>query len=206
MLECHHAQYITISLAYHSNISKSQTPNETKNQIITELQHEIECFGSSFSDLVKCYNSYIESINSWLQNCVIQPKERVKNRRVFSPQRAVAPPIFVICPDWSAGIRTLPSQKLSDAIKDLLCHIRRISVKDNENKEASLIDDKKEIKNDDVMGLNSSMICSSLTKVVDRLAKFSEESLKMYEDIKEKSETAVNVYSNYRQQSRAFSI
>ncbi|XP_071728729.1 uncharacterized protein [Rutidosis leptorrhynchoides] len=207
MMKCHHDQYLRISSAYHSNISKTRTPNDTKNhQTMTDLQHETECFGSSFSNLVKCYNSYIESINSWLQNCISQPKERVKNRRVFCPQRAVGPPIFVICRDWSTGIRSLPTQKLSDAIKDLLCHIRRLSVENYENNDVGLIENGEEMKNHQVSGSNLSMVRSSLTKVLDRLTKFSEDSLKMYEDIKQQSEIAGNAYSSYRRPSRAFSI
>ncbi|PWA86628.1 hypothetical protein CTI12_AA094430 [Artemisia annua] len=198
MLECHHTQYITISLASHSNISRTKSQHgETKNQILAEVQHEIEYFGSSFSDLVKCYTLYVESINTWLQNCIILPKERAKGRRAFCPWRAVAPPIFVICRNWSAGIQNLPSQKLSDTIKDLLSNVRLLYDAELENGQ--------ETKNDDV-GLNLSIIHSSLTKVLDRLTKFSEDSLKMYEDIKQNSETAGNAYSNYRPPPRPFSI
>ncbi|GJW10089.1 nitrate regulatory gene2 protein [Tanacetum coccineum] len=177
--------------------TKSQH-GETKNQILAELQHEIEYFGSSFSDLVKCCTLYVESINSWLQNCIILPKERAKSRRAFCPRRAVAPPIFVICRDWSAGIQNLPSQKLSDTIKDLLSNVRLLSDAELKNGQ--------EMKNDDVLGLNLSTIHSSLTKVLDRLTKFAEDSLKMYEDIKHNSETAGNAYSNYRPPPRPFSI
>ncbi|KAI3669266.1 hypothetical protein L6452_40494 [Arctium lappa] len=207
MLECHHAQYITSSLAYHSKISKTATHHdESKNQITVVLQHAMECFGSSFADLVNSYSSYIESINGWLHNCIIQPKERVKNRRAFSPRRAVAPPIFVICRDWSTGFRSLPSQKLGDAIKDLLSHICRLSVEELENKRISTTENGEEMKNVDVTISNLNTIHSGLTKVLDRLTKFSEASLKMYEDMKQNSETFGNVYSNYRAPPRAYSI
>lgn len=116
-LECHHAQYITISLAYHlKKPTEGTRQEETKKQIMVELQHKIECFGLSFANMVNSHTSYIESINNWLQNCIIQPKERMK-RRLFSPRRSVAPPMFVICGDWSAELQSLPSQQLSDAIK-----------------------------------------------------------------------------------------
>ncbi|XP_024978520.1 nitrate regulatory gene2 protein [Cynara cardunculus var. scolymus] len=207
MLECHHAQYIISSLAYCSKISKTGTHHdESKNQITVDLQHEIECFGSSFADLVNSHSSYIESINGWLHNCIIQPKERVKNRRAFSPRRAVAPPIFVICRDWSTGFRNLPSQKLSDAIKDLLAHIRRLSLEELEHKRISSIENREETKNGDVRTSSLSTIHSGLTKVLDRLTNFSEASLKMYEDMKQNTETFGNVYSSYRAPPRAYSI
>ncbi|CAH1421691.1 unnamed protein product [Lactuca virosa] len=200
MLECHHAQHKTISSSHHFTISRTQIhQNESKNQILIELQHEIECFALSFTDLIKCYTSYINSINNWLQNCITQPKERAKSRRVFSPRRAVAPPIFVICRDWLAGVRALPAQKLSDAIKDLVSHVHRVSMEEFEKKEM-------DVENGEVMGLDLSKIHVGLTKVLDRLTKFSEESLKMYEEIKENSETAGSVYLNYRPPMRAFSV
>ncbi|KAI3784317.1 hypothetical protein L1987_43415 [Smallanthus sonchifolius] len=198
MLECHHAQYIAISSANHSKNSRTRVHHETKNQtIMTELEQEVECFRLSFSDLVKSYTSYVESINNWLQNCIVQPKERVKGRRAFSPR--VGPPIFVMCRDWSAGIRTLPSQRLSDVIKEFLCHVHRISIEEEtKKKELSLIENGDVMKMDDVVGSDLSMIHGSLTKVFDRLTNYCEESLKMYEEMKEKSESAGNLYSNYR--------
>lgn len=207
MLQCHRAQYITISSAYDSNISKTRSHlDEDKNRVMSELLHETERFGSSFSDMVKSYTSYVESINSWLQNCIVLPKERVKGRRVFSPRQAVAPMIFVIFRDWSTGLRTLPSQKLSDAIKTFVSHIRLVCVEEHESKEISLIENGEQTKQDDVIGSDLSMIHSSMTKVLDLMTKFSEDSVKMYEDIKEKSEIAGNVYSNYQPPNRAFSI
>lgn len=198
MLECHHAQFKTISSSHNLSISRTGTHyNESKNQIMINLQNEIEYFALSFTDLIKCYTSYIESINNWLQNCITQPKERAKSRRAFSPRRAVAPPIFVICRDWLAGVRALPAQKLGDAIKDLLSHVRRVSMEEFERKEMGF-------ENDEVTGFNLSKIHAGLTKVVDRLTEFSEESLKMYEEIKENSETAGNVYLNYKPPIRAF--
>lgn len=206
MLECHHAQYITISLAYHLKKPTNGThQEEAKKQIMDGLQHEIECFGLSFADMVNSHTSYVESINSWLQNCIIQPPERVKGRRPFSPRRAVAPPIFVICRDWSAGIQTLPAQQLSDAIKAFLSHLHQQQSAEEVDQKLTVSNDDG-TKNDGVTEVNLGSMHSSLTKVLDGLTKFSEASLKMYEDIKQKSDTAQNVYSNYRPPPRAYSI
>ncbi|KAI7746498.1 hypothetical protein M8C21_026236 [Ambrosia artemisiifolia] len=208
MLECHHAQYITISLAYHLKTSKTQ--QETKRQIMDELQHKIECFGLSFADMVNSQTSYVESINGWVQNCIIQPKERTK-RRAFSPRRPTGPPIYVICLDWSAGIKHLPAQQLSDSIKAFLSHLQQHPVNEHpvNDVETGLNgeEDKGEeaTRNDDVASLKLQSMHASLTKVLDGLTKFAECSLKMYEDIKQKSEKAQHAYSNYRP-PRAYSI
>lgn len=120
MLECHHAQHITISLAYHAKSSMGNPQGDTKREIMVELQHEIECFGLSFADWINSYTSYVEALNGWLQNCIMQPREKSQGRRAFSPRRVLAPPIIVLGRDWSAGIKDLLSEEFSDAIKAFL--------------------------------------------------------------------------------------
>lgn len=205
MLECHHAQYITISLAYHAKNSTRTPQGDAKQEIMDQLQHEMECFGLSFADWINSHNSYVEALNGWLQNCIMQPREKSKGRRAFSPRRVVAPPIIVLGRDWSAGIKNLPSEELTEAIKSLLYDLRHSVQRQEEepqNKEPVLdasSNIEADVKEENPAGSsNLSSIHSSLTKVLDRLTKFSEASLKMYEDIRQKNETAQNAYSNYR--------
>ncbi|XP_004237412.1 protein ALTERED PHOSPHATE STARVATION RESPONSE 1 [Solanum lycopersicum] len=214
MLECHHAQYITISLAYHAKASASSPQGETQKLIMSQLQDEVECFGLSFANWINSHTSYVEALNSWLQNCILQPRERTKGRRAFSPRRVLAPPIFVLCRDWSTGIKSLPSEELSDAIKDFLYDLRHSVGHHSEElqkKETTPepgneeLEGKDEEKNDEKSS-NLNCIHSSLTRVLDRLTKFSEASLKMCEDIRQKCDTARNAYLNYRPAPRSFSI
>ncbi|KAJ0252421.1 Uncharacterized protein HA466_0132150 [Hirschfeldia incana] len=185
MLECHHSQYITISLAYHCrNASKNGRENALKRRIWSELLEETECFGLSFADLVNGMSSYVEALNGWLHNCVLLPQERsTRNRRPWSPRRVLAPPIFVLCRDWSAGIKSLPSDELSGSIKEFSADMEMLG---------------EEEKEDSVLGSEDlSSVHSSLAKLLERLKKFSEASLKMYEDVKVKSEEAVVAYTNH---------
>ncbi|CAL1376706.1 unnamed protein product [Linum trigynum] len=100
MLACHHAQYITISLACHlrSTTATATTPQgDTRRQALSQLLQEIECFGLGFANWVNSHTSYVQALNGWLLHCIMQqPQERSKNRRPFSPRRALAPPIFVL--------------------------------------------------------------------------------------------------------------
>jgi len=148
---------------------------------LAELLEETECFGLSFVDLVHSMASYVEALNGWLHNCVLLPQERsTRNRRPWSPRRGLAPPIFVLCRDWSAGIKTLPSDELSGSIKGFSLDMEMLG----EEKGGSLL----------VSDLSS--VHSSLAKLLERLKKFSEASLKMYEDVKVKSEAARVAYTN----------
>ncbi|GER35159.1 hypothetical protein STAS_11416 [Striga asiatica] len=188
MLECHHSQYITISLAYHARGSAVAPPGETQRQIILQLMDEVEFFGLSFTDWVNSYTSYVGSLNSWLQNSILQPPpgDRHKGRRAaFSPRRHLAPPIFVLCRDWSAGIKSLPSQEVSDSVKGFLAELRR-SVRHQAEESKKMDESLTELKHDDEGGSNVGSIQGSLTKVLDRLTKFSEGSVKVCEDILQK--------------------
>ncbi|XP_055833774.1 protein ALTERED PHOSPHATE STARVATION RESPONSE 1 isoform X2 [Solanum dulcamara] len=214
MLECHHAQYITISLAYHAKASASSPQGDTQKLIMSQLQDEVECFGLSFANWINSHTSYVEALNSWLQNCILQPRERTKGRRAFSPRRVLAPPIFVLCRDWSTGIKSLPSEELSDAIKDFLYDLRhsvRHHSEELQKKETTPEPGNEELEAKDEEKIdekssNLNCIHSSLTRVLDRLTKFSEASLKMCEDIRQKCDTARNAYLNYRPAPRSFSI
>ncbi|KAL6583127.1 hypothetical protein OROMI_005205 [Orobanche minor] len=199
MLECHHSQYITISLAYHVKGSMVAPPGETQRQIINQLQDEVEYFGLSFADWINSYTSYVESLNGWLQNCILQPRGPHKGRRAFSPRRSLAPPIFVLCRDWSAGIKCLPSQEVSDAVRVFLADLRR-SVRHHNT------DPENDGGGGDGGGSSVGSIQGSLTRVLDRLTKFSEGSVKVCEDILQKCESARNAYDNYRAPPRSFSI
>ncbi|XP_021752744.1 uncharacterized protein LOC110718231 [Chenopodium quinoa] len=208
MLECHHAQYITISLAYHAKTAMGTLGSEAHKQIMAQLQYEFECFGLSFADWMNSLTSYVEAINGWLQNCVLQPQERGRgSRRPFSPRRVVAPPIFVLCRDWSAGIKALPSEEVSDAIKNFLSDLQQLIKQQQqaeEKKERAVSESNGELqegKDEDAnegKSENLGSIHTSLTKVLDKLTKFSEASLKLYEDIRQKNEAARLAYLNPR--------
>ncbi|TYK16746.1 DUF632 domain-containing protein/DUF630 domain-containing protein [Cucumis melo var. makuwa] len=205
MLECHHAQYITISLAYHSKSTAMGTPRaDAQRQISVQLRQEIECFGLSFANWINSLASYVGALNGWLQHC-IQPQERSKSRRPFSPRRVIAPPIFVLCRDWLIGIDDLPSNELSNAIRAFLAELNcSISQQAELQRKQKLVEantgEELEGKGNENNTFSSNLSCihSSLTKVLDRLTKFSEASLKMYEDVRQKSEAAQSTYLNYK--------
>ncbi|XP_044460711.1 protein ALTERED PHOSPHATE STARVATION RESPONSE 1-like [Mangifera indica] len=207
MLECHHAQYITISLAYHSR-SPAETPQgDTCKQILAQLLEEIECFGLSFADWINSLTSYVIALNGWLLNCIIPQRERSKSRKPFSPRRAVAPAIFVLCRDWVAGLSGLPSEELSNDVKMFLLNLQKLMQQQAEQQQpedqklldanTGESDGKDEEKNGNVSA-NLCSLHSSLAKVLDRLNKFSEASLKMYEDIRLKNDQAVESYARLK--------
>ncbi|XP_077213610.1 protein ROLLING AND ERECT LEAF 2-like [Tasmannia lanceolata] len=207
MLECHHTQYITISLAYHTRSSACIPQSESHSQVIAHLQNEMECFGSSFTNWIDAHNSYVNALNNWLQNCILKPSQEHSRRRMaFSPRRALAPPIFVLCRDWLGGLKALPSLELSDAVKGFLSDLcgafgQQVEVQQKKQTandlESNRETESKEDENCEKVS-NLSSLQASLTLALDRLTKFAVASLKMYEDVRQTSEKARADYTNAR--------
>lgn len=203
MLECHHSQYITISLAYHSKSSTGTPQGDAHRQIMDQLLQELECFGLSFADWINGLTSYVEALDNWLQICLLPSRERSR-RSLFSPRQSHGPPIFAVCRDWVVKIRGLSSNELTAAIRTFMSDLHHMMDNQAElqKKTVEAKTEESENKNDENSSgdssSNLSCIQTSLTKVLDRLTKFSEESLKMYEDIKQTNETARIQYSNCR--------
>ncbi|KAF4370562.1 hypothetical protein F8388_020148 [Cannabis sativa] len=203
MLECHHSQYITISLAYHSKSTTGTPQGDAHRQIMDQLLQELECFGLSFAKWINSLTSYVEALNNWLQICLLPPRERSR-RSLYSPRRSLGPPIFAVCREWVIKIRGLSSNELTTAIRTFMSDLLHMTENQAELEKKTVEDKTEESENKDDENNNSdsssnlSCIQASLTKVLDRLTKFSEESLKMYEDIRQTNETARTQYSNCR--------
>ncbi|XP_008803752.2 protein ALTERED PHOSPHATE STARVATION RESPONSE 1-like [Phoenix dactylifera] len=205
MLECHHSQFITISLAYHMKNSAASPHSEPYRQALTHLQSELVCFCSSFANWVNAHKSYVGALNTWLQKCILQPKERRKGRKVgFPPRQALSPPIFVLCHDLLAGLASLPSEELCDSIKGIVSVLHDSFEQQMEGKQTGKNlenpenDGEFENNEDEKFRRASSLdnLQSSLTRLFDWFTKFSEASLKVYEDVKQGNEIARIAYTN----------
>nr|XP_018677951.1 PREDICTED: uncharacterized protein LOC103976714 isoform X2 [Musa acuminata subsp. malaccensis] len=205
MLECHHAQFITISLAYHAKTSTAATHREAYKQALIHLQHEIEYFSCSFSNWINAHKFYVEALSAWLQKCILQPRERRKGRRtIFPPRHAISPPIFVVCNDWLAGLKSVPAEELFDSIKSIVSVIHDSFEQPIEEKQIEKVPDEPEKTevpenkegNHCKRYLNLDNLQACLTRAFDWLTKFAEASMRVYEDVKQGNEIARVAYSN----------
>lgn len=207
MLECHHAQFITISLAYLTKCSTEMSPGEPHRQALVHVRNKLSYFNHSFSNCINAYKLYVEALSSWLQKCILQPQERRKGRRaaVFPPRQALSPPIFVLCNDWLLGLKSLPARELCDSIEDVIAILLHESFEQTVEGELSgkvagqpECNQGSEAKQEQNCGRHSSLheLKASLTRLFDRLAKFSETSLRVHEDVKQASEIAYIAYAS----------
>ncbi|KAK8952374.1 hypothetical protein KSP39_PZI003005 [Platanthera zijinensis] len=200
MLECHQSQLMTISSAYQAKNSMPPSGStDSSKQAAMNLRDEVECFRMSFQSWVDTQKTYTESLNGWLQKCILQPHERSRGRKVpFSPRRALAPPIFVLCRDWLAGIMLLPTEGVCHSLKRLMTNTGELlEHQKDEGKQA--VNSPEDQKNEEercesypstsLIRLKESMMCT-----FECLAKFSEELVKVYEGVKQESQIARDAY------------
>ncbi|XP_020520771.1 uncharacterized protein LOC18421966 [Amborella trichopoda] len=207
MLECHHLQHITISLAYHTRISAVAARTESQKQASACLENELNSLSSSFSDWVNAQKSYVEALKGWLFLCILPPRENSSSRRrnqyLFSPCRELAPPIFALCRDWLSAFETLPIAEVPNAIKSLVAEVQHHQNRLlNDSTEGS---EEKETESEKVpeQTLHSNLkdLQAGLTQVFDCLRNFSEALVKMYEDISQKCERARVAYTSGRRRA-----
>jgi hypothetical protein len=211
MLECHHKQFITISLAYHVKSATTVQQGEHHHRAATHLWNELDCFSSSFKIWVTAHKSYVESLNAWLQKCVLQPAQdrwRRKRKVSFPPRHALSPPIFVLCRDWLTMMesQSLPTDELCKSIKEVVQllrgsfdhqadHQNKMTTEShlrNESQECGMLENNEQEVSGSVEAVEG--LQSKLTTVLDRLTKFSEASLKHYEELKQNYEMARDDY------------
>ncbi|KAI0507039.1 hypothetical protein KFK09_013157 [Dendrobium nobile] len=198
ILECHQAQHLAISSDYLAkNMAAPSRNGDSYKQADINLQNEIECFRSSFVTWIDTHRSYSESLNGWLQKCILQPQERLRGRKVpFSPRRALAPPIFVLCRDWLAGIQRLPVEEVCDSLKKLITILSELL---EEHRKDEKQEDRSEQGNDQNKEVNPCKslvrLQESMTSTFECLVKFSEESVKVYEGVKQENQNARDAYS-----------
>ncbi|KAM0840032.1 hypothetical protein ACQ4PT_059935 [Festuca glaucescens] len=208
MLECHHKQFITISLAYHVKSSTSMLQGEHHRQASMHLWNEMDCFSSTFRIWVTAQKSYVEALNAWLQKCILQPpqdRRRRKRKVSFPPRQALSPPIFVLCSDWLAMMESLPTDELCKSIKEVT-QLLRDSIEHqtdqtkmgsephslSESQECGMLENNEQEASGGVAAVEG--LHSKLTTVLDRLTKFSEASLKRHEELKQTYEMAYDAY------------
>jgi hypothetical protein len=206
MLECHHKQFITVTLAYHVKSSTSVQQGEHHRQAAMHLFNEMNCFSSSFKTWITAHKSYVETLNAWLQKCVLQPRQDRRRRRrkvSFPPRQAVSPPIFILCRDWLAMMESLPTDELCKSIKDVMQlihdsfeHHGDQNKPKNESQECGMLENNEQGEASESVGAAEGLQ-SNLTTVLDHLAKFSEASLKQYEELKHKYEVARDDYKTF---------
>lgn len=152
-------------------------------------------------------------MNNWLLKCLLyEPEETADGIVPFSPSRIGAPPIFVICNQWSQGLDRFSEKKVVDSIhvaaksvlqilerdkqevrhttitnKDLEKKVKKFDREDQKLQKKIQALDKKLIlvTGDDTS--NSSTLQAGLQSIFEALESFASDSMKAYEELLQRS-------------------
>ncbi|XP_057974012.1 protein ROLLING AND ERECT LEAF 2 [Malania oleifera] len=138
MLKCHQKQFEAIMNSKIRTL-KAHTgfPRDSSFAATVELESQLLKWCTRFSDWVNAQKSYAESLNGWLLGCLLQePEETSDGLAPFSPGRAGAPPVFVICNDWKQAIERISDTGVADAMQEFARSLHQLWEKqDEENRQ-----------------------------------------------------------------------
>ncbi|KAE9456737.1 hypothetical protein C3L33_11360, partial [Rhododendron williamsianum] len=136
VLKCHHRQFQAIMESKaRSFIANGGSRRDSHLRATMELERELHAWSSRFGSWIKSQKSFIESLNGWLLRCLLQEPEVTPDGIVpFSPGRIGAPPIFVICNDWSQanGSVSETGTGVTNAMRSFASSLRELIEKQEE--------------------------------------------------------------------------
>uniref|UniRef100_A0A803MCF5 Uncharacterized protein n=1 Tax=Chenopodium quinoa TaxID=63459 RepID=A0A803MCF5_CHEQI len=109
MLECHHSQCEVIDGARGLDaIAFPSNPTDTHLEASLQLEHDLLNWTYRFTEWIGAQKGYVRALNLWLLKCILnEPEETADGIAPFSPGRAGAPPIFVICNQWDQSLERI---------------------------------------------------------------------------------------------------
>ncbi|XP_042507297.1 protein ALTERED PHOSPHATE STARVATION RESPONSE 1 [Macadamia integrifolia] len=118
MLECHRIQCQAITEAKNLDaIVSSRKFGIAHLEAAMQLEHEVLNWISSFCNWIGAQKGYITALNCWLLKCIFyEPEETPDGIVPFSPGRIGAPPVFVICNQWSQAMERISEKEVVDAM------------------------------------------------------------------------------------------
>ncbi|XP_054786410.1 protein ALTERED PHOSPHATE STARVATION RESPONSE 1-like isoform X2 [Prosopis cineraria] len=118
MLECHRNQCEAIREARILGSIGSRKKGGDGHLLATkELEQELINWTFQFSSWISAQKGYVRALNNWLLKCLLyEPEETPDGIVPFSPSRIGAPPIFVICNQWSQALERISEKEVVDSM------------------------------------------------------------------------------------------
>nr|KJB15938.1 hypothetical protein B456_002G205400 [Gossypium raimondii] len=119
MLECHHSQCQVIKEAKSlGSIGSGKKLSDDRLKATLQLEHELISWTIRFSSWIGAQKGYVRALNNWLLKCLhYEPEVTDDGIAPFSPSRVGAPPIFVICNQWSQVMDTISEREVVDSMR-----------------------------------------------------------------------------------------
>ncbi|XP_068324407.1 protein ALTERED PHOSPHATE STARVATION RESPONSE 1-like [Pyrus communis] len=119
MLECHSSQCQTIREARGLGpIGSGKKRNDVHLDATLQLEHALINWTFRFSTWISAQKGYVRALNKWLLKCLLyEPEETADGIVPFSPGRIGAPPIFVICNQWSQALENVSEREVVESMR-----------------------------------------------------------------------------------------
>ncbi|CAH2076695.1 unnamed protein product [Thlaspi arvense] len=128
MLECHQSQCQAIREARGLGpIRASKKLGDEHLEATSLLGHELINWILGFSSWVSAQKGYVKELNKWLMKCLLyEPEETPDGIAPFSPGRLGAPPIFVICNQWSQALDRISEKEVIEAMRSFTTSVLQL--------------------------------------------------------------------------------
>ncbi|EOA29956.1 hypothetical protein CARUB_v10013059mg [Capsella rubella] len=218
MLECHRSQFEAIKEARGLGpIRVSKTLGDDHLEATRMLGHELINWIVGFSSWVSAQKGFVRELNSWLMKCLFyEPEETPDGFVPFSPGRIGAPLIFVICNQWEQALDRISEKEVIEAIRRFTTSVLHLWEKDrSETRERMTgqgdprnVDREEQRLQKEIQELERKMVLvgpgednivyqsdtsndslqGSLQRIFEAMERFTEESVKAYEDLLHRAE------------------
>ncbi|KAF4368290.1 hypothetical protein G4B88_008594 [Cannabis sativa] len=119
MLECHSIQCEAIREARAlGSIGSGKKLGDAHLEATLQFGRELINWTFRFSTWISAQKGYVRAINDWLVKCIFyEPEETADGIVPFSPGRMGAPPVFVICHQWSQAMDNISEKEVVDSMR-----------------------------------------------------------------------------------------
>lgn len=133
MLECHRYQCHVIAEAKNLDaIAFNRKLNDTHLEASVQLELELLNWILRFSSWVIAQKAFVKALNSWLLKCLLyEPEETPDGLAPFSPGRIGAPPVFVICNQWSHAMERISEKEVLDTMRVFAASVHHLCEQHN---------------------------------------------------------------------------
>lgn len=119
MLECHRNQCLAIREARGLGpIGSGKKLSDAHIDATLQFEQQLVNWTFRFSTWISAQKGYVRALNNWLLKCLLyEPEETADGIVPFSPGRIGAPPVFVICNQWSQALERISEREVVDSMR-----------------------------------------------------------------------------------------
>lgn len=132
MLQCHRSQCQAIGQAKQLDaVAMQKYISDARLEAMLQLEHDLVDWTSVFSSWVGAQKGFVRALNNWLLKCLLYvPEETADGTVPFSPSRIGAPPVFVICNQWSQAMERIPEKEVVECMRDFVSTVLQLWERD----------------------------------------------------------------------------